>query len=307
MAQAATNGSRRVGLIGVGNIGIGLLESLIRNDYDVLIYDVSQKALDNARQFGSKAIIVSSAAELWDGVDTILLSLPKPQHVVSVLFDAEGLADRQRSSKLVIDLSTNSPTITQDAAAKLKAIGHRLVDAPVSGGKKGAATGTLAIMVGGDSDAIEAAMPVLAVLGKNVKAMGGSGAGQISKLVNNMLTAANRVVAAEALYIGERAGVPMTDLVSMVNTATGSSYITQNHYPNIIFTGNRGTFTMDLMYKDIRLMLDVAEQQGINTPVMRAVVDRFLQLKGFYGDDACTMLSTQLGPIQDRDKLADVH
>ncbi|MFM0327682.1 NAD(P)-dependent oxidoreductase [Caballeronia glebae] len=286
-----------VGVIGLGNMGGGMVKALAREGYNVVAYDVSEPARKRASEGSDGVLVVDSLEEVLDRARTIVVSLPRPEHVGAVLGE-NGLLKTSRPATLVIDASTNSPTLTIELGKKLADKGHALVDAPVSGGARGAAEGTLSIMAGGSDDAIEKAMPVLNAMGTTVKVIGKSGTGQIAKLVNNVLTAANRVAAGEAFFVGSRAGVPVEDLVTVVNASSGGSRITEKNYPAFVLTGafNSG-MTMGLLEKDISLMLALAEQTGSSVPVLKAVVERWRTLREHHGCDADAMRSTQIADL----------
>lgn len=290
---------KTVGVIGLGNMGSGMVQSLLRNGAKVVAFDVAKSARERAAAYGGQITVVTDVGQVWSEARVVMLSLPRPEHVQEVVAGDQGLLSSPEKPTLVIDLSTNSPTLTKDLHARLTEKGHQLVDAPVSGGASGAAAGTLSVMVGGDSSAIDAAKPFINAVGSTVKVIGGSGTGQIAKLVNNILTAANRVAAGEAFFVGEKAGVPVADLVEIVNASSGGSRVTQLNYPKHVLTGTfQSGMTMGLLGKDISLMLDLAKQHGADVPVLEALVKRWAVLQDHHGYDSCAMTSTQIAGLQ---------
>ncbi len=164
---------------------------------------------------------------------------------------------------MIADTSTLSPVAARGFAQQAAARGVAYLDAPVSGGAAGAAAGTLAMMVGGEAAALATARPVLDRLATRILHIGGSGAGQVAKLVNNLMVATNLVVAGEAFRLGARAGVPPAALLPVINGATGRSAATEVNWPRWIASGSFDSgFAAGLMRKDVRLALGLAEAVG---------------------------------------------
>jgi 3-hydroxyisobutyrate dehydrogenase len=186
--------------------------------------------------------------------------LPEEAAVSSVL---DALLPLLPAGAVVIDTSTLSPLAARDFAERAGRAGCCYLDAPVSGGPAGAAAGTLTMMLGGATEALERARPVLESLATRLAHVGGPGAGQVAKLVNNLLVATHLVVAGEALRIGEQAGVPAEALLAVINAASGRSAATEVNFPRWILSGSFDSgFTAGLMRKDVRLALELARAVG---------------------------------------------
>jgi len=204
-----------------------------------------------------------------------------------VLTGEGGLLGSPARHRLVIDTSTSDPDLTRTLHARLAAAGHALVDAPVSGGPAGAASGALSIMVGGVPEAVERAKPVLDILGQKVSVVGGPGDGHIAKLVNNVLVAGHLILAGEAMRVGVAAGATLDALLTVVNGASGRSAVTEVNYPRWIASGSFDSgFTMGLMAKDVGLALELAERTGLAIPMLREVRERWNALTQGWGPTA---------------------
>ena len=199
----------------------------------------------------------------------IVLSLPAAQHVQTVVQSALGanLLAQGQAAKIVIDTSTSEAAISRALSAELSAAGHGFLDAPVSGGPAGAASGQLSVMLGGEAQWVQAAMPALEAMAAKIMHVGPSGAGNVAKLVNNMLVANHMVTTLEALRLGEAAGVNAEEMLKVVNAATGRSAISEIHYPNWVLPRSFDSgFSTGLM-RDLRLARELAAEAGVATPV----------------------------------------
>lgn len=275
-----------VGVVGLGRMGHGMLRTLVRAGGPVLAYDVAEPARTAARSVAG-ATVVDDPAEIWRRAGVVVTSLPTSEIVARVLTGPDGLAASGGTGTLVIDTSTIDPDVARTVGAALAAAGHAFVDAPVSGGPAGAASGTLTIMAGGEPAALVRARPVLERLGRTIVVVGGPGCGQIAKLVNNIMVAANLIVVGEAIGMGLSAGAPLDGLLAVVNAASGRSAVTEVNYPRWIASGRFDSgFTMGLMAKDVGLALDLAVRSGGETGMLRRVGARWSELVAVYGAGA---------------------
>jgi len=237
----------RVGVVGLGRMGGAMLARLRQQGVAADGFD-----LDPAR--GGVARLEAVAAPL------LILSLPHADAVASVL---AGLLPALPAGALLVDTSTIDPLAARRFATQAAAVGVPYLDAPVSGGPAGAAAGTLTMMVGGEEAALAAARPGLAQIATRILHVGPAGAGQVAKLVNNLLVATHLAVAAEALRMGAAAGVPAEGLLAVVNAASGRSAATEVNFPRWILSGSFDSgFAAGLMRKDVRLALDLAAAVG---------------------------------------------
>ncbi|HKP54275.1 MAG TPA: NAD(P)-dependent oxidoreductase [Chloroflexia bacterium] len=252
----------KVGLIGLGAMGLPYGRRLIEAGFELWVLGHrNMKPVDVLVGLGAHS--ASNVGELGDACPVVITSLPDVPQVRSVLFDEGGLVTQRRDGMLFIDMSTITPSASKEFHARLKEQGIAALDAPVSGGPARAADGTLTIMVGGETDAFERAQPILKTVGKHITHVGGPGAGQAVKLVNQLLISIIMVANAEALTLGVKAGVPLETLTEIIGTSSGSNYLMQNWLPKTLFAGDLDKgFALDLLMKDLRAALEWANELG---------------------------------------------
>ena len=256
----------RVAFIGVGNMGGRMTRRLLGAGHAVAVHDPSVALVEALVAEGASA--AATPAEAARGAELVLLSLPTPAIVESVVTGPEGVLAGAAPGTTIVDMSTADPGTAQRVEAACRAVGVNFLDAPVSRGVVGAEKGTLLIMVGGDPEVLEAARPVLSVLGSDIVHVGGPGSGQVAKLCNNMLAAINMQALGEVLVTGVKAGVDLEVLAEVLTGGTGGSWVLSNHLPATIFSGDTATrFALDLMHKDVWLFLRTAEEEGLSTPL----------------------------------------
>lgn len=241
----------RIGFVGLGNMGFPMAGNLAKAGYQLLGNDQNS---EQAQRFTSElgATIVNSLKELGEQCDVVITMLPEGNIVRAVLLGEGGVCSGLAPGKVVIDMSSCSPVDTRQLAKDLAALEIHLVDAPVSGGVVKAVDGSLAIMAGGDSELIDACLPLLEVMGKVFKT-GGSGTGHAMKAINNYLSAATLAVTSEAVLAGEQFGLERETMVDIINAATGRSNSSEHKFPTFILNEkfNSGFF-LGLMAKDLR-------------------------------------------------------
>lgn len=263
---------KSIGVVGLGNMGLGMAATLARKGFKVTGYDINQ-----ARRAAVEAQGVAFSTDLrflLAGADALVFSLPLARDVEAVVTTSGGLLERRDRKVIVIDTSTSDPGTTRRLAARLAEAGHALLDAPVSGGPAGAAEGTLTMMVGGANDAFALAEPVLAAMSARAVHVGPSGAGNIVKLVNNLLVAAHLVTTGEAMRLSQAAGLSPHEAIAVVNTATGRSAVSEVMYPRWILTDSFDSgFSAGLMRKDVRLALELAAASGVDLPLSAHVAE----------------------------------
>lgn len=252
-----------IGVIGLGNMGRGMALSLRRGGYEVIGTDAAEATRQRLADEGIRT--VATIAEVCGAADFILLSLPTAAVVAEVVSGSGGILDHAKPGLLVVDTSSSAPDTTRRLAASLSAVGAAMIDAPVSGGPKGAITGTMTMVMGGEASDIARAEPVLAAIsGKRVH-VGSSGAGHVTKIVNNLLVGAHLLIASEAVRLAQAANVDPERLLEGVNGGSGRSAVTQVNFPTWIL--NRAFdsgFTMKLMRKDVKLAADLARNLGLS-------------------------------------------
>jgi len=257
---------RTVGVVGLGNMGLGMVATLVRAGFMVIGTDVNE-----GRRGPAEALDVrfqGTLTSVLHGADALVFSLPHAHDVEAVATAPGGLLERHDRKVVVIDTSTSDPGTSRRLAARLAEAGHGLLDAPVSGGPSGAAAGTMTMMIGGSEDDLALVQPVVAAMSGTAIHVGPSGAGNIAKLVNNMLVAAHLITTGEAMRLSEAAGLPAEAVLKVVNAATGRSAISEVMYPRWVLPGSFDSgFSAGLMRKDVGLATDLARVTGTHLPL----------------------------------------
>ncbi|NDL58701.1 NAD(P)-dependent oxidoreductase [Phytoactinopolyspora mesophila] len=257
-----------VAVFGLGTMGAGIAHTLTRAGWNVVGVDPSP---DAATRVGSELPVVDTATAVREA-QVLVLSLPGTPQVEQVLTGPAGLVAAGVGHRLVIDTSTSNPLSTRALAATLADHGHSLIDAPVSGGGSGAREGSLTVFLGGADDAVAEAKPVLDTIARRVAHVGGPGAGNVAKLINNLLCATHLQIAGEALRLANAAGLDPERLLNAVNGASGRSAVTEINLPRWVLpeTFDSG-FTLGLMARDVALATSTAHAIGADVPLANAV------------------------------------
>jgi 3-hydroxyisobutyrate dehydrogenase-like beta-hydroxyacid dehydrogenase len=229
---------------------------------------------------------------LAEQCEVIVTCVTNSPDVRSLVLD-EGLLDGARPGTVIVDMSTIAPATSRELAARCGELQVSFLDAPVSGGTQGAAAGTLTIMVGGEASALETAKPVLEAMGGRIFHVGPSGAGEVVKLVNNLLVGTIAAATAEALVLGAKAGADVATMAEVVGASTGASWQLSNQFPLRAFTGSfQPGFMTDLLVKDLDLALDLGGE--IRSPLLLAALVRQLyaesQARGYGRADYTSLL-----------------
>ncbi len=280
-----------VGFVGLGNMGFPMARRLVAAGYQVRGFDPSAEAARNFADIGSSdagggATPVAELGAVSDGAAAVILMLPDSDVVERVLLgrlacepapaqgrSGGGLLASLPAGAAVIDMSSSDPARTQVLAPLLAAAGVTLLDAPVSGGVAGARAGTLAVMAGGPAAAFERFKPMLGAIGSRVLHAGDTGAGHTVKALNNLMSAANLLVASEALVAGRRFGLDPAVMLEIINSSSGRSTATETKWPNFVVPEKYDSgFTFRLMVKDIRLALGIEHATGTHAVASEAVV-----------------------------------
>lgn len=250
-----------VGFIGIGIMGGGMAENLLANGTDLTVWNRTQSRLKALEEAGART--ASSPADLARRCDIIFICVSDTPDVVSVIEGPEGVFEGCREGTLIVDMSTISPSVTVELAKKATQRSIHMLDAPVSGGSEGAAKGTLSIMVGGEETQVARAMPYFEMMGKTITHVGENGAGQSVKLVNQILVVINMLAVSEALTFAESSGLDLRKTLSAVTEGAAGSWMLKNRGPQCIDGDWRPGFTIDLQQKDLRLVLEAADELGV--------------------------------------------
>lgn len=279
-------GVERIAFIGVGRMGGPMAGRLLAADHAVTVFDPSPAATRALVDQGAKA--ATSAVEAARGATLVFASLPSPAIARSLAAELAGVA----GIAVFIDLSTSGPAASQAIAGILAPAGIAAVDAPVSGGVKGAAAGTLTLMASGPAAAVARVQPLLALFGRVIVVGEKPGLGQTLKLANNLMSAASLAIAAEAMAMGVKAGLDPAVMIEVINASSGRNSATQDKIPRHVLNRRFDFgFANALSFKDVRLCLDEAEAIGVPMVVGAAVRQMLSITQQQFGADAdCTEL-----------------
>ena len=274
----------RVGFIGLGIMGQGMARNLMKAGFALTVWNRTASKAEPFAAEGAK--VAETPANLAGQCDVIVICVSDTPDVEAVLLGENGVIDGVQAGSLVIDCSTISPIRTQEFAALLAGKGVDMLDAPVSGGSEGAAKGTRSIMVGGDASQFERAQPYLQAMGKSITHVGGNGAGQMVKLVNQILVVNGMLALGEAFLFAQAGGLDLEKTLRAVEGGAAGSWALSYRGPQIIERDWRPGFMVDLQQKDLRLILEAADQLGV--PVMGCSTTfhlyRMLQNRGLGGE-----------------------
>jgi 3-hydroxyisobutyrate dehydrogenase len=263
----------RIGFVGVGNMGDPMVRRLAAAGHSLHVYDTSQAARDRISAVPGVTVTkdVTGAA---DRADVVILMLPDSDAVEAVLLGG-GLLEQVAPSTLLVDMGSSEPVRTRELAATAARREVILLDAPVSGGVRGAQSGRLTIMAGGPETAVARVRPVLELLGsKMVHAGTVVGAGHAVKALNNLMSGAHLLVSSEAILAGRAFGLDPAVMLEIVNGSSGKSGSTETKWPRYILPASFDSgFGLRLMVKDMKVALQLEQATGIPAPLSQAAVD----------------------------------
>jgi len=251
----------QIGFIGIGVMGRPMTLNLLKAGHSVTVFarHPDKAEVQEVLQAGAK--LAPSPRAVAIASDIVITMVPNSMQVEEVVAGPQGLLDGARNGLVIIDMSTIAPAMSRKMAEAAAAHGAHFLDAPVSGGSQGAVNGTLTIMVGGDHEIFQQVQPVFEALGKNIFYVGPSGSGEVVKIVNNILCGAIAAATAEAFVLGVKAGADVDTMARVIGVSSGASWQLSNQFPLRAFNGTfQPGFMTDLLYKDLGLALDLAEE-----------------------------------------------
>lgn len=260
----------QIGFIGIGVMGRPMTLNLLKAGHHVTIYarHPEKAEVQEVLQAGAKQAPSPRAVAMAS--DTVITMLPNSPEVEEVVTGEQGLLAGARKGLIIIDMSTIAPTVSRKLSELATTKGAHFLDAPVSGGSQGAVNGTLTIMVGGEKEVFEQARPALEAMGKqeNIFYVGPSGAGEVVKIVNNILCGAIAATIAESFVLGVKAGADVEAMAKIVGVSTGGSWQLANQFPLRAFNGSfQPGFMTDLLHKDLGLALELAAENQTTVPM----------------------------------------
>jgi 2-hydroxy-3-oxopropionate reductase len=262
-----------------------MARNLIKAGHSLVVHSRSRGPVDEIVKAGAKA--AASPKDVAGQCDLLITMLPNSPDVEQVALGPNGLIEGARRGQIFLDMSTISPIVSQKIGKALEAKGVAMLDAPVSGGEKGAIDGALSIMVGGDKAVFDHVLPVFQAMGKTITLLGPLGMGGFTKLANQIIVAVNLTALAEALTLGKKAGLDRDLLLTaLAGGLAGSKCLEQKRGNYVSNTYNPG-FKIDLHYKDLGLIMESARALGVPLPATAVVQELFsaLRVKGRGGLD----------------------
>ena len=263
----------KIGLIGLGIMGKPMAKNLLKAGYDLTVNDRNQASVDEVVAAGAKA---ATQAEIGEMCDVVLTMLPNSPQVKEVMLAEGGVAEHMKPGSVFIDMSSINPVASKEIAAALAEKGVEMLDAPVSGGEPKAIDGTLSFMVGGKQDVFDKYKDILGAMGASVVRCGEVGAGNTTKLANQIIVACNIQALAEALTLAQKAGVDPQLVFEAIRGGLAGSTVMNAKAPMMIEGNDKPGFKIDLHIKDLNNALDCAHTVGAPVP-MTAEVQEILQ------------------------------
>ncbi|HPY93872.1 MAG TPA: 2-hydroxy-3-oxopropionate reductase [Clostridia bacterium] len=269
----------KIGLIGLGIMGKPMAKNLLKAGYDLTVFDLNQAAVDEVVEAGAKK--AASGAELAANCELVLTMLPNSPHVKSVVLSPGGVRDSARPGTIFVDMSSINPIASREIAEELAKKDIEMLDAPVSGGEPKAVDGTLSFMVGGKQEVFDKVKPILQKMGASVVLCGGIGAGNVTKLCNQIVVAANIAGLAEALMLGQKAGVNPETIFQAIRGGLAGSTVMDAKAPMMIKRNFKPGFRIDLHIKDLNNVMDAAQSVDSPTPLSAQLLEMMKNLHCF--------------------------
>ncbi|MBC1475882.1 NAD(P)-dependent oxidoreductase [Listeria grandensis] len=279
----------KIGFIGVGVMGASMVQNLMKAGFEVHIYTRTKSKADAVIEAG--AIWHDTPQELAPHVEALITMVGYPTDVEQLYLAEDGLLTTLRSGSFAIDMTTSSPNLAKQIAEEAKEAGIAVIDAPVSGGDIGAKNGTLTIMVGGEERAFLAVEPILKAMGQSVILQGAAGAGQHTKMVNQIAIASNMIGVTEAICYAKKAGLDPEKVLASISGGAAGSWSLSNLIPRVLQEDFSPGFFIKHFIKDMRIALDEAKQMGLDLPGLAMAEQMYQQLaEAGYADNGTQTL-----------------
>jgi 2-hydroxy-3-oxopropionate reductase len=262
-----------IGFIGLGIMGRPMAKNLLKAGQALVVHNRSQGAVQELVGLGAKS--AGSPEAVAREAQVIILMLPNSPDVELVALGPQGLIESVKSGQTIVDMSTISPIVSQKVGAALAGKGARMLDAPVSGGERGAIEGTLSIMVGGEKAVFDAVLPIFQAMGKTITHLGPLGSGGFTKLANQIIVAVNLTALAEALTLAAKAGLDIELTLKALGGGLANSRCLEQKTPNYLAHEFKPGFKIDLHYKDLGLIMESARALGVPVPTTAVVQELF--------------------------------
>jgi 2-hydroxy-3-oxopropionate reductase len=267
----------KIGFIGLGIMGKPMCKNLLKAGYNLVVLDLNQSAVDELVSLGAEK--AASPKEVANDCDFIITMLPNSPHVKEVVLGKKGLIEGLKTGSVFIDMSSISPIVSRELSQKLEEKGVEMLDAPVSGGEPKAMDGTLSVMVGGKKDVFDKGYPILKAMAASVVHTGSIGAGNITKLANQIIVALNIAAMSEALVLASKAGVEPELVYQAIRGGLAGSTVLDAKAPLVMDRKFNPGFRINLHIKDLSNALDTSHEIGVPLPLTSAVMEIMLALK----------------------------
>lgn len=289
----------KIGYIGIGIMGLPMAHNLLQAGHCLYVHNRTLSKCDALAKQG--ATVCQSSAQVAENTEVVFINVPDTTDVEQVIFGSNGISQSARTGLIVIDNSTISPRATRQFAQRLKEKKVEYLDAPVSGGDVGAQQGTLAIMVGGDEQVFQKCLPLFEILGSKVVRVGPVGMGQTTKACNQLFCALHMLACCEGIALAKNAGLDPTIMVDVVSSGAGGSWALTNLGPKIVTEDLDPGFMIDLLCKDLRLVMELAQEAKLPLPGTALVQELFHQAQaeglGRLGTQALCRVIEKLGSV----------
>ena len=263
----------KIGLIGLGIMGRPMAKNMLKAGYALMVNDLNREAVEDVVSCGA---VAATNQEIGESCDVVMTMLPNSPHVKAVMLGEDGVAAHIKSGQVFIDMSSINPVASKEIAAELAKRGVEMLDAPVSGGEPKAIDGTLSFMVGGKQEIFDQCKDLLGTMGASVVRCGEIGAGNTTKLANQIIVACNIQALSEALTLAQLAGVEPEAVFAAIRGGLAGSTVMNAKAPMMIAGNDKPGFKIDLHIKDLNNALDCAHSVGAPVP-MTAAVQEILQ------------------------------
>jgi 3-hydroxyisobutyrate dehydrogenase len=294
----------KVGFIGLGNVGGKLAGSLLRNNFDLTVRDLDKNLTQSFKDLGAK--VVNSAKELAEQVDLIITCLPSPKICAEVMEAEDGVISGLTENKIWLEMSTTDEAEIKRISKKIIAKKAIPLDGPVSGGCHRAATGNIAIFVGGERNAFDRILPALTVMGRKILHTGELGSATVLKVITNYLASVHLVALGEAWTVAKKSNLDLAKAYKGIAVSSGNSFVHETESQVILNGSYNINFTMDLVLKDTGLFDDLAKKLGAPLEISPKVVEIFKDGQKKYGSRAwSSMIVKRMEDINNIDFRAE--
>ena len=274
----------KIGFIGLGNVGGKLAASLLRNKFNLIVRDVDKKL--TKKFYDQGALVASNPKEIAEKADLIITCLPSPETCSKVMEAEDGVIKGLSNNKIWLEMSTTDSVEVKRIGALVKSVGAIPLDCPVSGGCHRAATGNIAILVGGDKNSFKKILPVLSAMGKKILHTGALGSASVLKVITNYLASVNLVSIGEALTVAKKTGMNLKIAYEAIKISSGNSFVHETESQVILNGSYNINFTMDLVLKDMGLFNDLSIKNNIPLELSPLVLKIFKDGQKKYGPKA---------------------